>query len=190
VVVAIDTSTRALSRLPQSEWGLAWKSTTGRISQAALTSSATIVADAPPDPWYRGPLTIAAPFVGVPPRQAYVQTNYPPPEYDDSSLTTIWTDRASEVVEFFLPVLRAEAASSFAYVTRVQVEGFVDPEEEFEQISITQWVQLNPEQALDYWDHLGLAIQERTDLLPDYLAELASERVAIRVAWEDSEHAF
>ena len=187
MVVAMGTSTRVLPLLPQSEWGLTWQSPTGRVSAATETITTALPSQLQQGPWHRGPLTTAVPSVGPPLRQVYVQADYPAAQYDHSSLATIWTDRVEEVVDWLLPVLRAQAGTSFVYVTRLEVEGFVDPEEDFEEVSITQWVQLSPEQAMDYWDRLGLAIQERTDLLPEYLQELASERVGVRVAWQESD---
>jgi len=187
MVVAMGSSTRTPLVFPQCEWGLTWQSATGRVSAATQPATNALPSEAQQEPWYRGPLTIAVPSVGAALRQVYVQTDYPAAQYGDSSLATVWTDRVQEVVDWLLPVLRAQASSSFVYVTRVEVEGFVDPEEDFEEVSITQWVQLSPEQAMDYWDRLGLAIQERTDLLPEYLQELASERVGVRVAWQESD---
>jgi hypothetical protein len=100
------------------------------------------------------------------------------------------TDRVQQALDWLLSTLRVEAASSFVYVTRVDVEGFVDPEQDFEELIITQWVELTPHQAMDYWDRLGTAIQERASLLPEYLERIASDRVAVRVAWEDPQSAF
>ena len=188
--VALGTRTATLSLPPESDWVLLWKTQIEAASAATPPTTYPFTPDTLYDGWYRGPLTTAVPSAGGPAEQPYIQTTYPAPRYDHSSLGTILTDRLQEVVDQLLPVLRAEAASEFVPVTRVEVEGFVDPEEDFEELTITQWVELGPQQAMDYWDRVGTAIQERVDLLPEPLDQIACGRIAIRVAWEVELDAF
>ena len=69
------------------------------------------------------------------------------------------------------------------------MSGFTDPEEGDQEVVVTQWVQLSPRAALDYWDKLGAAVQVWTEYLPDELKNVATDRLAIEVRWNIDEPA-
>jgi hypothetical protein len=69
-------------------------------------------------------------------------------------------------------------------VDKIEVSGFFDPEENTEEMVITQWIKISAEAALDYWDRLGTTIEAWTDLLPEELARIAAERIAVEVRWD------
>lgn len=120
-------------------------------------------------------------------KEAYVQMTYPDAEYDESSVAQMLTDRVRPVLEQVLHVLRDQAALSSVSVTRVEVEGFSDPEEDSQQVVVAQWVDLPPEQALDYWEQLSARVGLWSQLLPEHLVRIVSERMAIEVWWETAE---
>jgi hypothetical protein len=78
-------------------------------------------------------------------------------------------------------MLKWEARRSFVPVSRFDVSGFIDPDEDTEEVVVTEWVELSPPAALDYWDRLGGVIEAWVDFLPTDLAEIAVERLAIEV---------
>ncbi len=80
-----------------------------------------------------------------------------------------------------IPLLESEARRSFVPVTKIEVTGFVDPEEDTDEVVVTVWVKLSPPEALNYWDKLGGSVELWTDYLPADLAEVAEERLAIEV---------
>jgi len=185
VVLAVGTPTQApaLPGAPQST--LNWQWDTEPAPGASIRAARRATTGIQHPFRYSESVTAAVPPAGGALDQIYVQMTYPDANYDYSSLTGVLIDRVQETLDQLLPILKTEAASSWVYVTGVEVEGFVDPEEDFEEVVITQCVELSPEQAMDYWDRLGNKIQQWTKLLPEYLAQVATDRLSIRVAWKD-----
>lgn len=67
---------------------------------------------------------------------------------------------------------------------RVEISGYVDPEEGAgDEVVVTQWVDLPPDEALEYWDKLEASVEALIDQLPSELASIAVDRVAIEVRW-------
>jgi hypothetical protein len=70
---------------------------------------------------------------------------------------------------------------------RVEVSGFIDPEEDIEEVVVTQYVNASPQMALNYWDKLGTAIEIWTAFLPESLRNIVVERLAVEVRWATSD---
>jgi hypothetical protein len=83
-----------------------------------------------------------------------------------------------------IPLLKGEARRSFIPVSKVEVRGFVDPEEDTEEVVVVQWVKVSPQAALAYWDKLGSMIEFWIGFLPDELARIAIERLSFEVRWD------
>ncbi|MDO8673785.1 MAG: hypothetical protein Q7O66_20435 [Dehalococcoidia bacterium] len=66
-------------------------------------------------------------------------------------------------------------------VSKIEVSGFVDPEEGTEEVVVTQWVRVSRQTALEYWDRLGPSVEVWVDFLPERLARVVTERIAIEV---------
>lgn len=128
------------------------------------------------------PATLAVPV----PTKPLAATIYPEPVWDDVSIQHLLTDRVEQALNWVLDLLRGHAQLSLVSVTRVDVQALADPEEPSEALVVRQWVDLSCEQALDYWDQLGAAIEAWSQFLPDYLATIVCERIAIQVWWEAS----
>jgi hypothetical protein len=94
------------------------------------------------------------------------------------------TDRMHEVLKRLISLLEREARQNFISVDKIEVSGFVDPEESTEEVVLTQWVKISAEAALDYWDKLGATLEAWIDLLPEELARIAAERMAVEVRWD------
>jgi len=101
----------------------------------------------------------------------------------DPSASPILTDRVRATIDHLLVLLEREARRSFVPVSKIEVSGFVDPEEDTEEVVVTQWVNVSPQFALDYWDRLGATIEVWIDFLPEELTRVAAERLAIEVRW-------
>ena len=106
----------------------------------------------------------------------------PRPTYH-ASVRSMLTDRVKETLGRLLPVMAKAAHRDYIPVERVEVMGFVDPEEDSEEIVVIQLVNTSPEKAMAYCDNLGATIESWTDNLPDRLAEIAQERISIEVQW-------
>lgn len=103
---------------------------------------------------------------------------------EHSSLDAVLTDRVRWVVDRVLEILHREAARSFVPVSRIELSGFIDPEEDCEQAVIVQWVRLPASMALDYWDRAANAVANWASFLPDEVRRIPFERLAIEVRWE------
>ncbi len=99
----------------------------------------------------------------------------------DPSASGLLTDKVRETLWRLLDVLKWEARRSFVPISMFEVNAFIDPEEDSEEVVVTEWVGVSPEAALDYWDRLGAVIEGWVDFLPTELAEIAVERLAIEV---------
>jgi hypothetical protein len=99
----------------------------------------------------------------------------------DPSASGLLTDKVRETLGRLLDVLRWDARRSFVPVSRFEVTGFIDPEEDTEEVVVTEWVGVSPQAALDYWDRLGAVIEGWVDFLPAELAQIAVERLAFEV---------
>ena len=120
------------------------------------------------------------------PEETYVATTYPEPLRDDASVRHLLTNRVKQSLNWLLDLLRSHAQLSQVSVIKVEVTGLADPEEPFEELIVRQWVDLGGEQALDYWDQLGAAIEAWSRFLPDYLETIVCERIAVQVWWDTS----
>jgi hypothetical protein len=88
-----------------------------------------------------------------------------------------------------LEILEREARRGHIPVRRVDVTGFIDPEEDEKQVVVTQRVIAPAQLALDYWDTLDLPLEEWTASLPENLQSVATEQFAIVVEWDDNDQA-
>ena len=123
-------------------------------------------------------------YVGVPQTTELCVPRIEPETIIDSSARPMLTDRVRMTLDRILPLLKGEARRSFIPVSKVEVSGFVDPEEDAEEVVVTQWVKVSPEAALAYWDKLGSMVEFWIDFLPDELARIATERLSIEVRWD------
>lgn len=121
---------------------------------------------------------------GIPwPTELYV-SKISPEIIINPSARPILTDRVQATLDRLLVLLEREAQRSFVPVSKIEVSGFVDPEEDTEEVVVTQWVKVSTQTALEYWDRLGAAVEVWIDFLPERLAEVAVERIAIEVRWD------
>ena len=129
-------------------------------------------------------------YVGVPQAIEPYVPRIEPETIINPSARPMLTDRVRMTLDRMLPLLRGEARRSFIPVSKVEVRGFVDPEEDTEEVVVTQWVKVSSQTALAYWDRLGSMIEFWIDFLPDELARIATERLSIEVRWDINDAAF
>jgi hypothetical protein len=100
------------------------------------------------------------------------------------SARPLLADGVRAALSRLLLLLEKEAERHSIPVCETDISGFVDLEEGFEQVVVTQWVNASVESALDYWDRLGAAIEGWSDSLPQELAQIVDERIAVEVRWD------
>jgi hypothetical protein len=103
---------------------------------------------------------------------------------DERSLKPVLTDRLERILASAIEIVLREAAAAYIPVLETKVWGYVDPEiRSFKEAVITQLVNLDAEEALNYWDRLGAALTDWKARLSDELRTLANERIAVEVKW-------
>lgn len=112
-----------------------------------------------------------------------VSTHQAPKLVTQPSAKSMITDRVQATLDKLLPLIQRAARRSYIQVSKVEVSGFVDPDDETKQVVVTQWINAPSYIALKYWDRLGLLIEDWIKSLPDELARIANERIAIEVLW-------
>ncbi len=93
------------------------------------------------------------------------------------------TDRMQRILTSLYPLLDRAARRYGVQVRKVIVGGYVDPEEDHDQVVVTQWVNLPAHSALSYWDKMALFVDDWLKSLPPEFAPVA-ERIAISVEWD------
>ena len=94
------------------------------------------------------------------------------------------TDRVNAVLVGLTRMLAREARRQSVVVARVDVDSFTDPDEGFHEIVVSQCVRLSASEALDYWDRLGVSLQNWIEQLPAALKKIARNRIAVEVNWD------
>lgn len=107
----------------------------------------------------------------------------------DPSASPMLTDRMREILSSLLGLLGREARKRFLPVRKIEVRGFVDPEEDEGEIVVTQWVKVPQDTALAYWDRLGAPVEAWISSLPKRVAGIAADRLAIEVRWDTNDAA-
>jgi hypothetical protein len=109
--------------------------------------------------------------------------------YVDSFAGTIRDDLLLELrphIEMIKSLIGDMARARDISVTDVTVSKFVDPDEQSEEIVITQHVCLRADAALAYWDEAGAAVAQWTGSLPAEEAARVTRSVAVAVRWTDA----
>lgn len=107
----------------------------------------------------------------------------------DPSVRALLTAAVRQTLNALLPHLERLAAEEPSPVTRIEVRGYVDPEEGSKQVVIRVWTDLPAEPALDYWDRLGEAFDTWLGTLPPRLARVAAEQIHLSVEWRSDDRA-
>ncbi|MBI3248857.1 MAG: hypothetical protein HYZ50_20335 [Deltaproteobacteria bacterium] len=110
-----------------------------------------------------------------------------PPIVTDPSARPLLTDRVQRALQsFFLPFLDHEARRNGIPVSKIEIRGFSDPEEDTQEIVVSQWVKVPADMALDYWDQVGAAFECWLTTQPVAIAQLLQERMALEIRWEET----
>lgn len=89
------------------------------------------------------------------------------------------------VIDEIYRIIVDEACRNYVQVTRVEVSSFYDPDDDSDELVVTQWVRLSPRQANVYWDRFSNAVQTWSKKLPPDLEEIANERISFSVRAEE-----
>lgn len=109
-----------------------------------------------------------------------------PPIVTDPSALPLLTDRVQNALQSFRSFLAHEARRNGIPVSKIEVRGFSDPEEDTQEIVVSQWVKVPADMALDYWDQVGAAFECWLTTQPVAIAQLLQERMALEIRWEET----
>jgi hypothetical protein len=189
VTVAAPARRLAFPLLPDRETGSSWRTTQASQPATDATRSETGAVGHTgferlfaPDGLSRADdtgmrATVQMPIKTRPPRP------YPHATYHPSAELRL-TDRNKKVLEDLLPFLRRQALWRSVPVSKVEIHGFVNPEDRSEELVVTQWVALSAQEALQYWDRLADALRAWSNRLPRHPLRLAFDQIGIEVRWE------
>lgn len=122
----------------------------------------------------------------VPLAEGHASLKWPMEVVIDPSARPLLTSKVQETLNRLLSVLQNEAVKNDMPLTRIEVSGFVDPEEDAQEVVVKQWIKVSPDEALNYWNRLGDSIEVWMDSLPQRLKSIAAERLAIEI-WGDAD---
>ena len=105
--------------------------------------------------------------------------------YTDDVLPAITADIRA-VLNRLIPLLTREARRNHLRGDVFEIRRFVDPDDDGEEVFVSQQVSAATDVALDYWDNLGAALENWVDSLPHNLARTVSERMSVEVRWSGS----
>ena len=106
----------------------------------------------------------------------------PNPEVLESAIPLL-SEKLNEALNLLLTLVRGETERLFIPVLRTEVRGYVDPDEGDAQIIVTQYLNMGPRAAFEYWDMISLVISFWKDSLPISLAFVVDNRLDLEVRW-------
>jgi len=102
----------------------------------------------------------------------------------DPSALPILTDDTQSLLLRFLKVCLDETLKRDVSLYLIEISGFSDPEENTSEIVVTHWVDMPPDQALEYWNEIGLTPEKWRGALSKHLQKLALKHIAFEVRWD------
>lgn len=93
------------------------------------------------------------------------------------------TDRVESILRPLVSICITKANQGRIRIHSIEIDVFHDPEEEWDEITLTIHVEALPQQALAYWDSIGRAMDRWKLFLPDYLTQIIEERIGVHVDW-------
>lgn len=103
----------------------------------------------------------------------------------DCSARPLLTPELSGALLYLLPWLRAHARNSAVEMVSLEISGYVDPEEGWSKIVVTQEVELPLEQAMDYWAELRRSMRSWLNGILPEIASAIRARIAVEVETAD-----
>lgn len=91
------------------------------------------------------------------------------------------TPAVKAAVDSLLQLLDRHAQQCGVQVLGAEIRGFKDPEEGWDELVVTQLVDLPDQAAMDYWDSIGDSLAGWRASLPEEQAEILQGQVAVEV---------
>ena len=105
--------------------------------------------------------------------------------YDVSSIPLV-TGRIATLLNGFLETLNHAPQ---AHVTRTEIHGWHDPEEDTAQVIVRQWVSLSSPEAAERLDAIGRAVEAWMETLPSEDKTMFVERITFQLRRDSQAYA-
>jgi hypothetical protein len=104
--------------------------------------------------------------------------------FHPSAYSILEEQSIGKMLEPILNLLKLEAHKYNLEASKIEISGFIDPEENAQKLVVTQWLGVGADIALDYWEKLGAAFESWISDLNEETNKILSEKVAVEVRWE------
>lgn len=94
------------------------------------------------------------------------------------------TDRVRATLRRLFPVIQDLVRRELVPVRKIELFGFRDPEEGWQELVVSLSVKLPEREALLLWDKLGHMIEGQMEFLPGYMVDILYDRICIEVLGE------
>lgn len=98
-----------------------------------------------------------------------------------SSAYPLLTARMEPLLRGYLGVIERYMRQHSIPMSKIEISGFEDPEEEDHQIVVALWIALPANEAMEQWHRAGRAIEDWVNELTDLEADAIAERIAMEV---------
>jgi hypothetical protein len=110
-----------------------------------------------------------------------------PKKIIDQSASDLLTDRVSAALDRLVAIAEQTASKRFIPISRIEIRGYVDPEESTEEIVVRIWTKVGLKDAYKFWDYLGIAVEDAIRCFPGGLQRVAVERISFEVECETTD---
>ena len=97
------------------------------------------------------------------------------------SARSLLTDRVQATWNRLFPMMERVIRLERVPVQKLELFGFRDPEEDWQELVVSLSVNLPESEALLLWDKLGHAIEGMMEYLPSYMVNILYDRISIEV---------
>ena len=97
------------------------------------------------------------------------------------SARSLLTDRVQATLNRLFPMMERVIRLERVPVQKLELFGFRDPEEDWQELVVSLSVNLPESEALLLWDKLGHAIEGMMEYLPRYMVNILYDRISIEV---------
>ncbi len=98
---------------------------------------------------------------------------------------SLLTPSTTRVLENLLTVSLQIARRFYVPISLVEVDRYIDPEEGNSELIVTFWVSLRSNEALRFWDLLGISVGNWTKTIPVQDSAIFLDTISVDVQWPE-----
>ena len=113
----------------------------------------------------------------------------PPPLVYDPNVKGKMTEDLRTALACYVGLVQSFSLQGQPPVARLEVSFFVDPNEGFNQLIVTHWLDASADAAMQYWADVDAAIESGLASVSPETAEVITDFVVTSVRWNTEGHA-